>query len=208
MFEVHVVDAINRDAYSDVLEDYFRLRHEIYVGERGWRDLARSDGREVDAFDTQRAVYLMGMTPQRRVVAASRLVPTLEPHLMSEVFPCLAENGVPRRKDVSEWTRIFVVPSFRTPGRPCLAAGVIYCGMVEYCLQAKVRQLSVVCEEYWVDRLAALGWKPARLGRVLNHEGTAIVGLLVEMTAEALATTRAAYGIDGSVLRWTRANGR
>jgi acyl-homoserine lactone synthase len=202
MFEVHVIDAKNRESYRDILEAYFRLRYEIYVGERGWHDLARSDGREVDAFDTNSAVYLLGITPDRRVVGGSRLIPTLRPHLMSEVFPFLAPDGIRRGKDIFEWTRIFVVPELRTPGRPCQAAGVMYCGMLEYCLQAGIRQLSVVCEEYWVDRLSMLGWKPERLGEGRDRQGNLIVGLLLHMTREALATTRKIYGVKDHALRF------
>jgi acyl-homoserine lactone synthase len=99
MFHVHIVDRSNRNAYRDELEQHFRLRHEIYVGERGWHDLARRDGREVDAFDNDDAVYLLGILPDKGVVAGSRLVPSLKPHLMSEVFPQLAEDGVPRASD-------------------------------------------------------------------------------------------------------------
>lgn len=202
MFEVHAVDAANRGAYSDVLEAHFRIRHDIYVGERGWLDLERPDGREVDAFDTEDAVYLLGLTADRQVVAGSRLVPSLKPHLMSEVFPQLAPGGVPRATDIFEWTRIFVVPAFRTPGRPCPAAGAIYCGILEYCLGAKIRQLSIVCEEYWFDRLDRFGWNPKKLGPPLSHQSSLIIGLTVDMTPDALATTRAAYGIKGAVLTY------
>ncbi len=88
--KVHAIHAGNRHHYDDALEQHYRIRHDIYVGERKWMDLARPDGREVDQFDTEHAVYLLAMEGDQ-VVGGSRLVPTLEPHLMSEVFPaCLA----------------------------------------------------------------------------------------------------------------------
>ena len=95
MFHVHIVDRSNRSAYSRYVEQMFRLRHEIYVGERAWSDLERADGREVDAFDTDDAVYLLGLDSDKGVVAGSRLVPSLKPHLLSDVFPQLAPHGVP-----------------------------------------------------------------------------------------------------------------
>src|SRR3546814_6597211 len=73
MFHIHIVDRSNRGAYRDQLEQHFRLRHEIYVAERGWLDLERSVGREMDAFDNEDAVYLLGILPGRGVVAGSRL---------------------------------------------------------------------------------------------------------------------------------------
>lgn len=200
MFHIHIVDRSNRSTYRDELEQHFRLRHEIYVGERGWHDLARPDGREVDAFDTDDAVYLLGILPGRGVVAGSRLVPSLKPHLMSDVFPRLAPAGVPRAGDIFEWTRIFVVPALRQPGRPCLAAGIVYCGIIEFCLQRGVSRLTIVCETYWHNRLARLGWNPRPLGPHIEHHGDTIVGLLVDMTEAALERTRETYGIGHSVL--------
>src|SRR3546814_11634904 len=118
-----------RSTRTDTLFPYTTLFRS--VGERGWLDLARSDGREVDAFDNEDAVYLLGIMPDEGVVAGSRLVPSLKPHLMSEVFPELALDGVPRANDIFEWTRILVVPTLRQPGTPCLAAGIVYCGIVK-----------------------------------------------------------------------------
>ena len=200
MFHVHVVDRSNRGAYRDELEQHFRLRHEIYVGERGWYDLDRPDGREVDAFDTEDAVYLLGILPGHGVVAGSRLVPSLQPHLMSDVFPQLAPHGVLRANDIFEWTRIFVVPALRRRGSPCVAAGIVYCAIIEFCLLKDIRQLSIVCETYWVDRLAKLGWNPRPLGEPIEYRGETILGLVVEMGEPALKTTRQVYAISDSVL--------
>ena len=41
-----------RRLYARLLDDYFRIRHDIYVVERKWTELARPDGREIDQFDT------------------------------------------------------------------------------------------------------------------------------------------------------------
>ena len=87
MFKIHIVGATNCHAYRDELDQYFRLRHRIYVGERGWHALERADGLEIDAFDTAEATHLLGITDAGVVVAGSRLVPSVKPHLMGEVFP-------------------------------------------------------------------------------------------------------------------------
>ena len=135
------------------------------------------------------------------MVGGSRLVPTLAPHLMSEVFPELANvRGVPRFADVFEWTRIFVIPAKREGGRLCKAAGIVYCGILEFCLSNEVRQISVVCEAYWIPRLLALGWNPQLLGEPVVRDGMTIVGITCDMTEAALAKTQATYAIAGSVM--------
>jgi len=93
-----------------------------------------------------------------------------------------------------------VVPALREAGRSSRAAGLLYCGLLEFCLWRGIRALTIVCEPYWQDRLAVLGWAPRRLGPVLACEDGPIVGLMVEATRDALCTTRRAYGIAASVL--------
>ncbi len=201
MFKVHTIHAGNRHLYEDVLDQHHRIRHDIYVGERKWMDLERPDGREIDQFDTDQAVYLLGIEPGKGVGGGSRLVPTLEPHLMSEVFPELANvRGLPRADNIFEWTRIFVIPAKREGGRLCKAAGIIYCSILEFCLSQNVNQLSVVCEAYWIPRLIALGWNPVLLGEPIMKDGMSIVGITCDMTEEALDKTRSTYEISGSVM--------
>ncbi|TWI28401.1 acyl-homoserine-lactone synthase [Mesorhizobium tianshanense] len=200
MLHVHAVDASNSFAYRKHLDSYFCLRHEVYVNERGWHELRRLDGREIDAFDTSDAIHLLGIQPGRGVVAGSRLVPTLRPHLMSEVFPQLAHDRVPRRHDIFEWTRIFVARDLREPGRPCQAAGVIYCGILEFCIQRYIRSLTIVCEAYWFERLASIGWNPRQLGPSLQRDGMTIIGLMVDMSPAALVATQDFYRMTEPVL--------
>ncbi len=200
MFQIHVVDLKNRKKYESFLDQYFRIRHEIYVEERGWLDLASPDRREVDAFDTDDAIYLLGISPECGVVAGSRFVSSLKSHLMSDVFPGVAGGRVPRAAEIYEWTRVFVIPSLRSPGAPSTAAGMVYCGIVEFCLKRNIRKLSVVCEPYWRERFALLGWNPQLLGDQITCKDGVIIGLLLEMSRSALSKTRCAYGITGSVL--------
>lgn len=107
---------------------------------------------------------------------------------------------MPRAAEIWEWTRFFVVPALREVGRSSRAAGLVYCGLLEFCLSRGIRALTIVCEPYWQDRLAALGWAPCRLGPVLVREDGPIVGLMVEVTAAALDRTRATYAITAPVL--------
>jgi acyl-homoserine lactone synthase len=200
MFRIHIVDWIVRDRYADHLERYFRIRHEVYVEKRRWGAIARPIGMEIDAFDTRDAIYLLGIDERSNIVSGARLVPTLKPHLLADVFPVLAPGGVPRAADIFEWTRFFVVPELAETGRSSKAAGVVLCGLLEACLTLRISKLSVVCEAFWPERLQALGWEIAVLGDVLNHPDGDIVGLLIDVTDEALASTRKIYRIEGPVL--------
>src|SRR5215472_17064512 len=110
---IHVITSDNRHLYELELLANFRLRHEIYVEERNWYDLARADGLERDQFENEDGTYILAID-SGQVIGRSRLVPTTRPHLLSEVFPYLASvRGLPIGVDIYEWTRMFVIKSRR-----------------------------------------------------------------------------------------------
>lgn len=201
MFPVHVVTSENRDLYENELEQHFRLRHSVFVEELGWTALRKPDGREIDQFDTEHSVYLLGIEPGRGVVAGTRLGPSLRPHLLADVFPqAAAHRGVPRAPDIYDWTRIFVAPGRRSETRPCRAAGTIKTAVLEYCLAHGIRQVTGLGEPYWIPALSKLGWNPRPLGLPVDHEGMLILGFTCDMTQEALERTRAVFGLVEPVL--------
>jgi acyl-homoserine lactone synthase len=148
---IHVITSANRHLYGPELLAHFRLRHEIYVGERNWKDLARPDGLERDQFDNEDATYILA-TDNGQVIGGSRLLPTTRPHLLSEVFPYLASvRGLPRATDIYEWTRMFVIKS-RREGRTMggQVRGMVICGVLEYCLDNNITSLTALIEMFWL----------------------------------------------------------
>src|SRR5665647_12285 len=106
---IHIVNAGNRHLYTEELREHFRIRHEVYVGERGWEMLEKPDGLERGQFDTDDATYVL-LIENGEVIGGFRIVPSLKPNLLSEVFPHLAEvKGVPSDPTIFDWTRIHVV---------------------------------------------------------------------------------------------------
>jgi acyl-homoserine lactone synthase len=201
MYEVHAIRADNRHLYDEALDQHHRIRHDIFIRERGWQALRSYDGREIDQFDHEGTVYLLGIDPDLGVVAGSRLLPTTQPTLLSGVFPELADvRGIPEGADIYEWTRLFVVPAKRQDGQLCRWAGAVKCGMLEYCLQEGIPTFSGVAETYWMPRIIAMGWHPRTLGLTLDHEGLSLCAFSVEVREEVLASTRTFYGIEGPSL--------
>ena len=58
---LYLIDGRNRAEYALQIEEMFRFRHSVYVEGRGWKAIARPDRREVDQFDTDEAIYLLGL---------------------------------------------------------------------------------------------------------------------------------------------------
>jgi acyl-homoserine lactone synthase len=199
--EVHVIRRDNRHLYEDILEDYFRLRHQIYVVERKWMDLDRSDKREIDQFDTDEAVYLLGLEG-RNIVAGMRLVPTLAPTLLSALFPQLALNGPVRRHDVCELSRIFVIPSRRGEHAGPRAEAVIQAATMEYGLSIGLSAFTIVLESWWLPRLLDQGWVARPLGLPININSMSTVAVIVDVNEKAWTEICSRRSVAGSMLVW------
>jgi acyl-homoserine lactone synthase len=198
---LHVVSETNRHFYECELDQYFRARHQVYVKERGWKELDRPDGREIDQFDTKNAVYLIAIEADR-VLGGHRLVPTLYPTLMSEVFPELAMRGLVRRANAYELSRIFVVPERRGEQREPRVESVILAGTLEFALSQGIAQFTIVMETWWIPRLRELGWDVRPLGAPINIKGMITIGVVIDVTEQAWLETCDRRSVGNSVLAW------
>jgi acyl-homoserine lactone synthase len=199
--QLHVISDENRHLYEDVLESYFRIRHEIYVDERGWKELKRPDGREIDQFDTPDTVYLMALDG-RKVVGSHRLVPTTSPTLMGDLFPFLSIKPPIRRPAVYELSRVFVVREYRGEQAQPRIESIIMAGTMEYALAEGISQFTIVMETWWLPRFLAMGWNIRPLGLPQTINGMSCVGVICDVNDEIWAETCARRGVAENVVVW------
>ena len=122
MTEVHVVRHDNSHLYAAKLEQYFKGRYDVFVRERGWKELERPDGRDIDQFDTEEAIHLLAID-KHHVIGGLRINPSTEPTLLSEVFPHLCSVPLTKSPDIYEVTRMWVVKERRNElSRPTVEA--------------------------------------------------------------------------------------
>jgi acyl-homoserine lactone synthase len=197
MLDVHVVTSANRHLYEHELDEHHQIRHRIYVEELRWRGLTpRADKREYDQFDMAETVYLLGLE-QGRVVGGLRLVPTTGPHLIGDVFSRFAsDRGVPRRSDVAEWTRIFVVPERREEHSGSKIGSTVIASMIDYGLEEGLSGISVVMNTFWLPKFLKYGWRVRPLGLPDVHDDEWLIAVLIDVTPEALAGVRSACGLE------------
>lgn len=204
MVSVHVVSNENAFQYADELQSYFRLRHLIYVEERGWHDLRRDDGLERDQFDTDHATHLLAIK-DGEVVGGSRMIRMSHPTLLSEVFPHLVQRGeLPRDHSSVEWTRMFVAPAHRTGYGSRSVAGALLCGGMEYCLAINAHQVGGVMDTFWLPLWQRFGWKTRLLGLPVEIAGSMTLAAFWDVDEKALDGARMITGWNGSVLVWRK----
>ena len=197
MLQVHVVTGANRRLYERELDEHHQIRHRIYVEELRWRGLTpRADKREYDQFDTPETVYLLGLE-QGRVVGGLRLVPTTGPQLINDVFSRFAsERGVPRRPDIAEWTRIFVVPERREEHTGSKIGSTVIASMIDYGLEEGLSAISAVMNTFWLPKFLKYKWRVRPLGLPDVHDDEWLIAVLIDVTPEALAGIRSACGLE------------
>ena len=94
---------------QDLLNEMYSLRYKIAVEEWGWSIPTAHSGKDKDQFDTTHTIYFLVFNNTDNLVACSRLNPTTQPHLLSEIFPehC-SFSGVPVDENIWELSRFIV----------------------------------------------------------------------------------------------------
>lgn len=181
-FMIHAISAINRHLYEDVIEQHFRLRHDIFVEERRWETLRRPDGREIDSYDDEDTVYLLALEG-RRVVGGHRLYPTTKPSMMSEVFPHLASmRGCPADPLIWEWSRFFVVRDRRDGALNAQLMAAVQ----EFCLDQGIAQVSAIMETWWLPRFHEAGFVVTPLGLPALVENAWTMAAMIDIGPQTL----------------------
>jgi acyl-homoserine lactone synthase len=201
MPEIHVVQKHNRQLYEKYFDPYFRLRHDIYVKQRKWMALDRPDGREIDQFDTDDAVYLFCLD-KGQLIGAMRALPTLSPTLLSDLFPDLSIRGPIRRPDVYELSRVFVVPERRGEHAGPRVETLLLTAITEYGVSIGLTGFSIVLESWWLPRFERCGWKAHPLGLPQMMDDMAVLAVLVDCNEATWRSLCRQIDRTGPILTW------
>ncbi len=117
---IHIVNQTNRHLYGRQLWDLFVERRKSSIMRNGWDDLTVFDGAEVDDFDDERAVYLMALEDDGRLLGAVRARPTDDKCILFDRYPRLIAPGQPSLAGPQTWevVRVFTTDRFRESSMP------------------------------------------------------------------------------------------
>jgi acyl-homoserine lactone synthase len=188
---LYIVTSENIDSYREEMEQAFRLRHRVFVEEKGWTDLAREEGREIDQFDNEHAVHMV-YVDGGRVFGYQRMLPTTGPHLLSDVMPQLCEGEPPVSPHIWEWTRYCVEAGHRERGRILSpVANVLLAGVVEWGLATDVDTIIIEMNPLWLLRLVQLHFRVTPLGVPMTIDGEEVVAVSASFDHRTLTRLRA-----------------
>ncbi|RUW80711.1 MAG: GNAT family N-acetyltransferase [Mesorhizobium sp.] len=188
---LHIVTNENVDLYREEMEQAFRLRHKVFVEERGWSELRREDGREIDWFDNKDAVHMLFIQDDNHVIGYQRLLPSTKPHLLSEVLSALCEVDRPVGPNIWEWTRYCVEAGHRERGRMLSpVANTLLSGIVEWGLHNGVDTIIIEMNPLWLLRLVQLHFRVTPLGIPRLISGDEVLAVTASFDQRTLARLR------------------
>lgn len=96
-----------------LLHALYRFRHRVFRQRLGW-EVSSIGGMEFDFYDEIDPMHVAACLPGNRVIASSRLLPTVGPYMLRDVFPQLLRGeSAPCASDVWEVSRFAVEPPER-----------------------------------------------------------------------------------------------
>ncbi len=197
---IHVVTPENEYHYRDEMEQAYRLRHQVFVEEMGWTELARPDGREIDQFDNKHAVHMLYIE-QGQVLGYQRLLPSTRPHLLSEVMPQLCEVEPPVGAHIWEISRHCVALGHGTGGRYASPiANALGSGLLEWALECGVSMFIIEIEPVGLLPLVQLHFQPLPLGLPSKVTGREVLAVTLTFDGRTLERFRAMRGNRRRVL--------
>lgn len=181
----HIIDQSSRQDFAAELREARKLRHRVFVEERGWEALRRADGEEVDQFDTDQAVEMV-VTAAGAVVGYQRLLPTTSPYLLTDVFPQLCDGEPPRSPEVWEWTRFAVDAKHRVGPAATAISLELTIGLVRWGLASGVSSVVVEIEPVHLLRFVSSHFVVRPLGLPHRIEGEDVVAAVASFDRRTL----------------------
>lgn len=199
-----IVSPQSREHYGAELKQYFILRKQVLIDQRGW-DLKSIGDQEIDQFDHEYAHYLLYKDDKTgRVLGGVRLTPSLAPNLTMNIFAHLIDSqlGFCVNPHVWESSR-YVTTSVEKATHKGLIRNItlqLFVGMIEYSLRMNVYAL-LTLTEVRLERIGRMvGWPLRRLGRIEYLGDTHAVVGLVETNEIIKRQVRAHGQLYGQIL--------
>lgn len=200
---IFVVDRTNRAVFSDQIEQFFQHR-QVVAGCAVSSDTALrslSDTR-ADQGDGDAAVYVVEIDSSHKVVAALRLVPTIDVDVLRDRFSfAIAADAMSVRSQIYEMSHwIELDDEDEAEGRE--RYGHLFCAMFDYGLQRGQAHLTLFCDIEFLPTLLERGWSVTPLGLPVEQHDRVRLAVAVEVSRSVLLTTHiggAEYRIPSAV---------
>ena len=169
------------------LRAMFAARKQVFIDQLKWDLPVLADLYELDQFDTPDARYLILLDPHDlRHRASARLLPTVAPHLLGDIYPGLCASEAPAGPTVREISRFCLDPG-QTASERRDARDQLVTALADYALQHSITDYVGVAEQGWFDKIRNFGWDCRALGEAHKDGACEILALHIRIDVHTLA---------------------
>lgn len=161
---------------TGLLFDMHRLRKRVFKDNLKWDVNVDTAGLEIDQFDLPESVYLLALDDEKRVIGSWRLLSTLGPTMIRDVWPQYLESlPMPATGDVWEASR-FAVHPLQTDPREALrqsqkAVAEMFCALTELCIATGIREIYTLYDNKIARVIRRLNCQPFMVSEELPIDG-------------------------------------
>ena len=179
---IHTLDHMS-EAEGVVLRAMFEARKHVFVDLLKWDIPVLAGTWELDQFDDRDAAYLVISDGSGGHFASARLLKTIRPHILGDLYPGLVDGDVPCGADILEITRFCLDRSLRAAERRH-ARDRLVTALTAYAIEHGIAAYTGVAEIGWFQQIANFGWRCALLGLPRIVEGRTLVAMRIDIDDE------------------------
>ncbi|MEZ5773278.1 MAG: acyl-homoserine-lactone synthase [Hyphomicrobiaceae bacterium] len=181
-----VIEPGEREAFRDELEASYRLRHRIFVEERGWTSFAKPGDRECDHLDEVSTTFLA--IQHDEVIGCARLVPGagLNPDIVTDqkVQALAGRTSFAGLGRFCVATEIRGGSKVRNPGSHLLVA------VLEHARDARIGEIFFETDPWFVALLRLMKVRLETIGPPMPYYGREMVMAIVPVDQRAIDMCR------------------
>jgi len=167
---------------AQLLRCHHQLRARVFSDRLGW-EVTVTGGLELDHFDALAPTYILAVSDIGQVAGCARLLPSLGPTMVADIFNSLLPNGrLHAHSAMIESSRFCVDTSLgdsRLERSLHHATMTMFAGIVEWCIVNGFTEIVTVTDLRFERILGRVGWQLQRLGEPQRIGVTmAVAGIL------------------------------
>jgi len=199
------ITQVGQAGKTKLLFDMYRLRASVFKDSLKWDVYVDKDGLEVDQFDIPETVYILGMDGEEKVVGSWRMLSTMGPTMIRDIWPQFLESlPMPRDEDIFELSRFTVkLRDEDAPGADVDKQRIIaemFCGLTEVCIKAGIKELYTLYDERVEGMLQRIDCHPYKVSEKLEVDDYLCKVGAFKVNDEVLRKMQKASGINYSVI--------
>ena len=199
-----VIDGLNRQRYSRLLDEMFALRARVFGQRLAW-EVDIIDGKEIDQFDALDPAYVIGLNDDGHVVSCVRALQTTGPHMLSDVFHDILDGEPPLRSaTLWESTRFCVDTDILDRGKSRNSVSYATCELMaaslEYAKNSGISDIVTVIDPVMNRVLKRSDCAPyGYVGSTKPMGKVSAMAALLDCSDERIGKIRAFAGIEGDI---------